>query len=110
MSYKWKPSKTAKREFAQNMQNPEFLAAYYGRKRAEKRRSLSSFDYETAGGNFVPTKIQYDFAMSHSYENDAEKTAFDMVVYGYGCKEKIHHDYIHIINEKMRAYNLAKCF
>jgi hypothetical protein len=106
MSYKWKPSKNARREFAQKMQtDTQFANNYENRKkeREDKRRKKSSFDYQTAGGNYVPTKNQYDFAMSHNYDNDAEKIAFDMVVYGYSCNEKISHDYIHVVNEKIRT-------
>ena len=108
MSYKWKPSKTAKREFAQKMANDsEFSAAYYARKenKAEKRRAGSGFDYQTAGGFYVPTKAQYDFCMKNGYNNDDEKQAFDMVVYGFSCNEKIHHDFIHVVNERMRNEN-----
>jgi hypothetical protein len=32
MSYKWKPSANARREFAENMKTPEFAQAYYERK------------------------------------------------------------------------------
>lgn len=106
MGYKWKPSKTARREFAQKMANDsEFSANYYARKeqKAIKRRSGSSFDYNSAGGSFVPTKAQYDFAMRNSYNNDAENVAFDMVVWGYSCNEKVHHDFIHVVNERIRA-------
>jgi len=108
MSYKWKPSKSARREFAQNMKDPEFERAYYDRKEqaAKKRRSTSNFDYQTAGGNYVPTKIQYDFCMDHLklFVSPEEKTAMNEVIYGYGCVEKIHHDNIHIVNEKIRCY------
>ena len=59
MTYKWKPSKSAKREFAQNMQDSEFANAYNQRKedRATNRRVKSAFDYNTAGGNYVPTAV-----------------------------------------------------
>ncbi len=52
MGYKWRPSKPARREFAQNMQNPDFANQYYARKeeKAEKRRASSKFDYASAGG------------------------------------------------------------
>jgi hypothetical protein len=32
MAYKWKPSASQKREFAQNMQNEVFKTDYYARK------------------------------------------------------------------------------
>ena len=106
MAYKWKPSKTARREFAQKMnEDSGFAADYYERKeqKAEKRRASSSFDYQTAGGFYVPTRAQYDFAINAIYRDGDEKQAIDMVVYGFSCNEKIHHDFIHVINEKMRS-------
>jgi len=82
----------------------EFSAAYYQRKgnRAVKKRAGSGFDYQSAGGFYVPTRAQHDFAMRNNYNNDEEKQAFDMVVYGYSCNEKIHPDFIHVINERIR--------
>jgi hypothetical protein len=109
MSYKWKPSKTARREFAQKMQNDvDFANAYNERKvqKAEKRRSTSQFDYEKAGGYYIPTKIQYDFAMSYDANGSAYiQDALSQVISGYSLQSKIHHDNIHIINELMRKNN-----
>jgi hypothetical protein len=107
MNYKWKPSKTAKREFAQNMQNPEFANDYYARKeaKADKRRSTSKFDYNSAGGNYIPTKAQHDFCFDHLYlfKEGSDFIASLSVMQGYLDQEKVHHDYIHIVNEKMRT-------
>lgn len=108
MAYKWKPSKTARREFAQKMQNDsDFAAAYYQRKeeKAEKRRAGSSYDYATAGGRYVPTREQHDFCLQnmHLAETSEQQDAFNQVLYGYSCQEKIHHDYIHVVNEIRRA-------
>ncbi|MBP6238814.1 MAG: hypothetical protein KA270_17370 [Saprospiraceae bacterium] len=66
MSYKWKPSKTAKKAFVIKMQDPTEAQAYEDRKKAkaDKRRAGSNFDYYTAGGYYVPTKYQYDAAMT----------------------------------------------
>lgn len=105
MAYKWKPSKSAKREFAQNMQNPEFASTYYARKeaRAEKKRKTSEFDYNSAGGMYIPTRVQHDFCLANSpFADEKVNTAAGMVMYGFTCNEKVHHDYIHIINEKIR--------
>ena len=106
MAYKWKPSKAQRTEFAQRMQNSEEKAAYEARKttKAEKRRSTSSFEYNTAGGNYVPTKTQHDFCFNniHLFQTSEEQQASNMVIYGYSCQEKVHHDYIHIVNEKQR--------
>jgi hypothetical protein len=110
MAYKWKPSKTAKREFAQKMQDSDFASDYYTRKeaKAQKRRSTSNFDYEKAGGEYIPTKFQHDFCFSHMPEFTDFKVieAANLVMYGYTCQEKVHHDFIHIINELIRSSNL----
>ena len=106
MSYKWKPSASQKREFAAKMQDPEEKAAYYQRKedKAVKRRLGSNFDYNSAGGKYVPTKAQYDFTMSFNKDLTPEqREAFNMVQYGYNCQEKVHHDFIHIVNEILRS-------
>jgi hypothetical protein len=107
MSYKWRSSPTQRREFAQKMNNDsEFAAEYEARKqaKAEKRRSTSNFDYDKAGGEYVPTKAQYDFCFNNMdlFVTNEEETAANMVMSGYSCNEKVHHDYIHIVNEKIR--------
>ena len=109
MSYKkkWQPSKAQKREFAQKMQDPEFAQAYTQRKedKANKRRDGSNFDYNSAGGMYVPTKEQHDFCFRniHLFETPEEQTAMNIVMSSYSINEKCHHDYIHIVNEKRRA-------
>lgn len=106
MAYKWKPNASQRKAFAEKMQDPEEARAYEARKeeKAAKRRAGSKFNYQTAGGNYVPTKAQHDFAMenSHLAVTMEEQTAFNDVIYGYSCQEKVHHDYIHIVNEKIR--------
>jgi hypothetical protein len=88
------------------MKDPDEQLAYDQRKidKANKRRSTSSFNYESAGGNYIPTKIQYDFCFKnfHLFLTQDEKAAANEVMYGYSCNEKIHHDYIYIVNEKIR--------
>lgn len=106
MGYKWKPSASQRREFAEKMKDPNEQAAYYQRKvdKADKRRASSKFDYNTAGGAYVPTKDQHDFCL-YSWPTDTtseQDTARNVVMSGYACKEKVHHDYIHIINELRR--------
>ena len=108
MSYKWKPSKSAKRAFAEKMQSDnDFARAYNQRKqmKSEKRRASSSFDYDSAGGYYTPTQAQYDGATRLMYSNPTpeQENACNMVMYGYTCKEKVHHDHIHIINEYIRS-------
>lgn len=107
MGYKWRPSKAQAREFAERMNNdPEYAAAYNARKelRIQKRQESSKFDYETRGGEFIPTREQHDFAFNnmHLCKNVEEETAFNQVMYGYSCQEKVHHDFIHIVNEYRR--------
>lgn len=102
---KWKLSKSQRREFAENMKNQDFADAYYARKaaREEKRRATSRFDYNSAGGMFFATEYQFDFCMKHygSFTKE-QKEAADMIFFSFNCKEKIHHDNIHIINELIR--------
>ncbi len=103
----WKPSKTERKNFAIKMNNDaEFAKAYNDRKESklEKQRSTSSFDYRTAGGKYKPTSAQYNFAFSKVGTNltTEQETACNMVIYGYTCNEKIHHDFIHIVNELIR--------
>lgn len=107
MRYKWKPSKTQKREFAERMAtDTAYSEAYHQRKeqRAETRRSTSKFDYQTAGGEYIPTGSQNKaaFELLNLNPTPEQKEACNMVLYGYSCKEKVHHDFIHLINEYIR--------
>jgi hypothetical protein len=109
--YKWKPSKAKRKEFAQKMATDQtFLNAYNERKKskADKRRLTSSFDYNTAGGEYVPTKLQHDFVFEHLelFTTKEQIQAANDVLYGYSCKEKITHDSIHIVNEIIRNFHL----
>jgi len=105
-AYKWKPSATQRKAFAQKMQDPIEKDAYEQRKkeREEKKRSSSKFNYSTAGGNYIPTKTQYDFVIKNFnlFKTKEEQDAANMVVYGFTTNEKIHHDSIHIVNDKRR--------
>jgi len=110
LGYKWKPSKAQRREFARKMnEDQEFADAYNERKKkkAEKKRANSKFDYSSAGGEYVPTKAQNDVAfraLNGDYGNltDAQENACNMVISAYSLKEKTHHDNIHIVNELKR--------
>jgi hypothetical protein len=92
------------------MKDPAEQAAYQERKteKANKRMATSSFGYESAGGMYVPTREQHDFAVFNrpSGLTSDEETAFNMVAYGYSCGEKVHHDHIHIVNEYRRKSNV----
>lgn len=103
--YKWKPSKSQRTAFAIKMQNPKEKAAYELRKmdREKKKRTKSKYNYKTAGGYYIPTKEQYNFAMSKpDHLTIKELHACDVIIYGYSCQEKIEHDYIHLINELIK--------
>ena len=108
MSYKWRPSKSARREFAQRMQDPAEKAAYEGRQaeKAAKRRAGSKFDYSSAGGYYVPTREQYVFCAENMnlFETAQEQDALNFVMSAYTLNEKVHHDFIHIVNEKRRKH------
>ena len=110
MSYKWKPSASQRRAFAERMKDPAEQAAYEERKaeKAQKRRATSKFDYGTAGGNYVPTREQHDFCFNniHMFVTSEEVDAANMVMSGFVCNERVHHDYIHIVNEKRRFYEI----
>ena len=107
MGYRWKPSASQRKAFAEKMQDPEEKAAYYERKeaRADARRSTSQFDYCSAGGNYVPTQAQYEAAIRFKWREltPIQDDACNQVMYGYSCQEKVHHDYIHIVNELNRS-------
>ena len=106
MAYKWKPTAAQKKAFAEKMQDPAEQRAYEQRKqaKADKRRAGSRFDYNTAGGEYLPTRAQYDAAMKLAYSGTEEQTeAANMVATAYTCGMKVHHDHIHIVNEFIRT-------
>ena len=111
MAYKWKPSKSQRRAFAERMNNdPAYAAAYYARKeeRKAKNRADSRFDYDSAGGFYVPTLLQSDFAnkmLKKPHLTDEQKEACFEVCNAYCFQRKTHHDYIHIVNELIRTIN-----
>ena len=108
MSYKWKPTKAQRREFAERMAtDTAYSEAYYQRKerRAETRRLNSKFDYQTAGGEYIPTESQNNaaFELLNLNPTPEQIEACNMVLSGYSCREKVHHDFIHLINEYIRS-------
>ena len=110
--YKWKPSASQRKAFAQRMSDPEERIAYEKRKEEKliKKRSGSRFDYNTAGGKYIPTKNQYEFVLDHPnlFKTTEEQEAVNEIIYGYINNEKVHHDYIHIVNEKFRSYDINR--
>jgi len=109
MAYRWKPSASQRKAFAEKMSNPDEARAHEQRKidRDDKRRAGSKFDYQSAGGKFVPTQTQYDFCvLNMALEmTDEQDEAFKQIMWGYVCQEKVHHDQIHIVNELRRSLN-----
>lgn len=107
MAYKWKPSASQRREFAAKMQDTKEQAAYDQRRKdkADKRREASAFNYASAGGSYVPSKNQHDYAVfDRSMNTTAEHDeACNMVASAFSCNEKCDHDYIHIVNELIRS-------
>lgn len=107
MAYKWRPSRAQRQAFALKMQDPNEQAAYEQRKadKLEKKRTASKFDYPTAGGSYVPTRAQHDYAVFDRSMNttDEHDNACNMVASAYACNDKCDHDYIHIVNELIRS-------
>lgn len=106
MACKWKPSASQRKAFAEKMKDPNEQAAYNDRQaeKAAKKRDGSKFDYKIAGGAFVPTKAQHDYAVFDRSMNTTKEhdDACDMVAGAYACNDKCDHDYIHIVNELIR--------
>ena len=107
MAYKWKPSASQRRAFAEKMQDPAKAAAYAARKsaKANKRRAGSAFNYEKAGGKYIPTQAQHNEAFRALTEDNlspAQEEACNLVMSAFALNENVHHDHIHIVNEIMR--------
>ncbi|MBN1969610.1 MAG: hypothetical protein JW870_09605 [Candidatus Delongbacteria bacterium] len=106
MAYKWKPNATQRREFKERMQDPILRAEHEQNKAngAAKKRSSSKFDYESASGYYLPTKIQFDASnrMLFSDVSEEQKTAANNIISAHVCGFKTHHDNIHIVNEWIR--------
>ena len=112
---KWRPSKAQAREFAQRMANDQEFADAYNerkRKREEKRREGSKYDYGSAGGEYVPTQVQNNASMKflHGGCPDGllphQRVGCEMVISAYALNEKTHHDNIHVVNELIRKYEV----
>ena len=104
MYYKWRPSATQRRAFAERMQNPEEKASYEARKKAkeEKRRADSKYNYESAGGFFNPTELQYNSAWEMLSGTDEQRESANQIIVAHDCQMTVHHDYIHVVNEFIR--------
>lgn len=100
ISSRWRPSKSQRRDFAIKMQDSEERVAYEEHRRL--RNSYEGFKDKF----FIPTKLQYNFAMNSLQTQNLtpeQEDACNQVSFGYINNEKIHHDYIHIINEMRRS-------
>ena len=97
MAYRWKPNATQRRAFAEKMKDENEREAYEERKRA--KRLYDNWKDK----DFIPTKEQYYFCFENMHKVTGEQeTAFNQIIYGYGCKEKVNHSYIHIVNQLRR--------
>lgn len=97
--YKWKPNASQRKEFAQRMKDPEEQAIYLERKHA--KNSYNPNDSRSfANRCFIPTQFQYEVAVNMLGKDltDEQKHAAKIVMSGYSCQDKVHHNYIHIIN------------
>lgn len=108
MAYKWKPSASQRKAFAEKMQDPQEQATYNEKKeiKADKRRAGSRYNYNSAGGNYVPTQEQYNASTAFFGKGDLtneQEDACRMVMSAWICQDKIHHDYIHVVNELIRG-------
>ena len=64
----------------------------------EAQRAKSKFNYATAGGYYVPTRRQYEHALTMG-----DNGAALVVINGYQFSTKVNHDAIHVVNESLRA-------
>lgn len=96
--YKWKPSASQKRAFAEKMKDPQEQAAYEERKRQKKL-------YDNwKDKDFIPTKEQHDFCFVNIHLVSGEqRNAFNIVMSGYSCQEKVNHSFIHVVNQLRRG-------
>lgn len=103
MKYRWKPSASQKRAFAERMKDLEEQRMYEEKKRAKNTYSGDprSFKHKS----FVPTENQYKVSWKMLNDDRCTKeqeNSCNMIIYGYICQEKVHHDHIHIVNELTR--------
>lgn len=108
--YRWKPSASQRKAFAEKMKDEGERQAYEQRKadKAAKKRAGSKFDYSTAGGNYKPTEFQNKAAFKFLSKGNLtmeQQEACNMVISAYSLNEPVHHDYIHIVNEMSRREN-----
>jgi hypothetical protein len=104
MNYKWKPSASQRRAFAERMKDPDEQKAYNIRKAEKKEKFYDSLKSPGTGANYVPTKAQHDFCVFNrkGIETPEQEDAANQICFGYSCNEKVDHFYIHIINEIIR--------
>ena len=104
MAYKWKPSASQRKAFAEKMKDPEEKSAYEENKRNKNTYSDNPLSFKHK--SFIPTNLQYNEAMKFlgmvglTYK---QQDACNQITSTYVCQDKCHHDYIHIINALSRG-------
>lgn len=102
--HKWKPSASQRKAFAEKMNSdPEYASEYLNRKHAKNTYSDDPRSFKHR--SFIPTEFQNSQARLFIETKELtteQRDGCNQVIYGYGCQEKIHHDYIHIVNELTR--------
>lgn len=101
--YKWKPSASQRRAFAEKMKDPDEQAAYELRKRQRREKDFES-SFTKGIRSYVPTKEQHDFATFNRPDDmtPEQEDACNQVASAFDCMDKIDHTYIHIVNEMRR--------
>ena len=106
---KWKPSANQKAAFILKMQDPDFVADREAKqeRKQEKRIAASAFDYPTAGGKFIPTLQQHDYALANMRTAErlgsAYLDSFRAVTVAYVAQIAVSHDDIHRLNQIIRT-------
>lgn len=100
-------SLTDEQRAAKEQARKEREMAAFQRKMAQldKQRAKSKFNYETAGGYYHPTQVQYNAAV------DMERAGINVMQAlalqgAFLANEKCSHDVIHVINEYRRQQYL----
>lgn len=103
MGYRYKPSASQRKEFAERMKDPEEQKVYEDRKRAKSTYSDNPLSFKHK--SFVPTQMQNDHSwkmLSIEGLKEEQYEAARQVLSAFSCQDKVHHDYIHIVNAHQR--------
>lgn len=104
MAYRWRPSASQRRAFAERMQDPQEQKAYDERKQEKKETFVKSFGQTGTGSSYVPTQAQHDYAVFDRSMNETSEhdNACNMVAHAFACNQRCDHHYIHVVNELRR--------